>query len=569
MGDSDVEGPVSSRSDALPGGPHLRIIPLGGMQEIGKNMMVFEYGDDIVVVDAGLMFPDQSMFGVDLLIQDISYLRERRHHVRGYVITHGHEDHTGALPYIQSEVPAPIYAAPLTRGLIEVKLREHKLLDRVELVTVWPGTLLSLGAFTVEFFHQCHSIPDALGVALHTPVGLVVHTGDFKFDQRPTSGPPPDFNTLARLGSMGVLALFSDSTRADTPGFTPGERLVSEALHRVFARAEGRVIVATFASLISRMQQVVDAAAASDRRLAIVGRSMVNNAARAIDLGYLRVPEGMLVRLDEIGSVPLRNLAVITTGSQGEPTSALTRMAQGDQKDIQIVPGDTVVISASPIPGNEALVANNIDALFRLGAHVVYEKHEQVHVSGHGSAEDLKMMLGLLRPKYLVPIHGQYRHMVMHGILGHQMGMTEDRVILLENGAVLETDGKRMVRTGSVQAGTVYVDGSGVGDVGDDVLHDRRTLSRDGIVVVILSLDRATRRPVAAPGFITRGFIGFKNTDALIEMAREVVYDALDTHLTESAEWAYVQARIQETLKKFLYSKTKRRPMIVPVLVEV
>ena len=550
-------------------GPRLRMIPLGGLEEIGKNMMVFEYEDDIVVVDAGLMFPDESMYGIDLVIQDISYLEERHDRVRGYVITHGHEDHTGALPYVVRRVPAPIYSAPLTRALIEVKLREHKLLDSVEMVTVQPGSVLSLGSFSVELFHQCHSIPDALGVALHTPIGTVVHTGDFKFDQRPVDGKPPDYGTLARLGSSGVLALCSDSTRADTPGFTPSEAVVSEGLRRVFSRASARIIVATFASLISRVQQVVDAAVETDRRVAIIGRSMVNNVSRSIELGYLRVPSGVLARIDEIDTIPYRRLAVVTTGSQGEPTSALTRMAFGDQKHMTIVPGDTVILAATPVPGNEEHVTRNIDNLFKLGANVIYEPHEQVHVTGHGSAEDLKLMIGLLKPRYLIPIHGEYRHLVAHKRLAMQMGVPEEHIVIAENGAVLETDGAHLLRSGTVQAGKVYVDGLGVGDIGDVVLRDRQVLARDGIVVVIVSVDRQTRRPIAAPNLVTRGFVRLNNADALIEMARAVVYDALDAHLDQSAEWTYVQSKIQETLKKFLYSKTKRRPMIIPVVMEV
>jgi ribonuclease J len=550
-------------------GPRLRIIPLGGLEEVGKNMMVFEYEDDIVVVDAGLMFPDEFMYGIDLVIQDISYLEERRDHVRGYIISHGHEDHTGALPYVVRKVPAPIYSAPLTRALIEVKLREHKLSDSVEMVTVVPGTVLSLGSFSVELFHQCHSIPDALGVALHTPVGTVVHTGDFKFDQRPVNGKPPDYGTLARLGSSGVLALFSDSTRADSPGFTPSEAVVSEGLRRVFFRARGRIIVATFASLISRVQQIVDAAVETDRRVAIIGRSMINNVSRSIELGYLRVPSGVLARVDEIDSIPDRRLAVITTGSQGEPTSALTRMAYGDQKHVTIVPGDTVILSATPVPGNEESVSRNINNLFKLGANVVYEPHEQVHVTGHGSAEDLKLMIGLLKPRYVVPIHGEYRHLIMHKRLAMEMGVPEEHIIIAENGSVLETDGVHLLCSGTVPAGKVYVDGLGVGDIGDVVLRDRQMLARDGIVVVIISVNRQSRRLAAGPDLVTRGFVPHNNADALIEMARAVVYDALDALLDQSAEWTYVQSKIQETLRKFLYAKTKRRPMIVPVVLEV
>jgi ribonuclease J len=550
-------------------GAMLRVIPLGGLEEIGKNMMVFEYGDDIVVVDAGLMFPDESMPGIDLVVQDVSYLEQRREKVRGYVITHGHEDHTGGLPYVLPKAPAPVYAAGLTRGLIEVRLREHKMLDKTEMVTVSPGTSIALGEFRLEFFHQCHSIPDAMGVAIHSPVGTVVHTGDFKFDQTPIDGRVPDYNTLARLGSEGVLALFSDSTRADSPGSTPSEQVVSEAFQRIFARAKGRIIVATFASLISRVQQVVDAAVEHNRRVAIVGRGMINNVSRAIDLGYLRVPSGVLARLDELPHIPHRNLAIVTTGSQGEPTSALTRMAHGDQKHVKIVPDDTIVISSTTIPGNEELVARNIDNLFKLGANVVYDRHEQVHVSGHGAADELKLMIGLLRPKYLVPIHGFYRHLVMHRRLGMQMGIPAERILVVGNGAVLQTDGNILEQIGNVAAGSVFVDGLGVGDIGDVVLRDRRVLSRDGIVVAIVTIDRHTGKPVAGPDIVTRGFVHVSNADALIEKAREVVYDALDAQHSDFGEWQYAKTKIKETLNKFLYENTKRRPMIIPVVMEV
>lgn len=555
---------------AFPAEPSLlRIIPLGGLEEIGRNMMVFETARDIVVVDAGLMFPDDTMLGIDLVIPDSSYLEARRDKVRGYLITHGHEDHTGALPYVLPRVPAPVYAARLTCGLIEVKLREHKLQHQVEVVPVAPGDILTLGDFQVEFFHQCHSIPDSLGVALHTPAGTIVHTGDFKFDQTPIDGRPPDYRALARLGTAGVLAVFSDSTRADTPGFTPSEAVIADAFRRVFARARGRIIVATFASLISRIQQVIDAAVEHNRRVAVVGRSMIHNVQMAINLGYLRVPAGTLLRLDELPRVPHEQLVVVTTGSQGEPSSALTRMANGDQKHIQIVNGDVVIISSSPIPGNEELVARNIDNLFKLGADVVYDRHEQVHVSGHGAQDELKLMLGLLRPTYVIPIHGQYRHLVMHRLLALQMGVAEDHVLLIDNGTILDVSQGRVQRTGKIEAGYVYVDGLGVGDVGDVVLRDRRALSRDGVVVVVVSIERQSGRAVGLPDLISRGFVHDNNADALIEKARQVVYDALDTHHATSAEWAYTQTKIKETLRTFLYKETKRRPMILPVVMEV
>jgi ribonuclease J len=532
-------------------------------------MMAFEYDDAIVVVDAGLLFPDDSLHGIDLVLPDITYLEERRDRVLGYLITHGHEDHIGGLPYALQRVPAPVFATRLTRGLIEVKLRPHKLLEKTELVTVRPETPFTLGPFRIEVFHQCHSIPDAVGIALHTPAGTVVHTGDFKFDQTPVDGTPPDYNTLARLGAAGVLALFSDSTRADTPGFTPSETVVADAFHRVFARAPGRIIVATFASLISRIQLVVNAASESGRRVAVVGRSMINNVHMAMELGYLKVPEGVLARLDELPRIPHHQLVVMTTGSQGEPSSALTRMAHGDQKHIQIVAGDTVIISSTPIPGNEESVGRNIDRLFKLGATVVYDRHELVHVSGHGAAEELKLMIGLLRPRYLIPVHGYFRHLALHMRLAMQMGMTEDHILLVDNGTVVELGGESVRSAGRVRAGSVYVDGIGVGDVSDTVLRDRQALARDGIVLVVLTVDRLTGWLRAGPDILTRGFTGPENTDSLIEKARAVVYDALEAAGAQPGGYALTSDTIKEALGKLLHKQTKRRPMIIPVVLEV
>jgi ribonuclease J len=406
-------------------------------------------------------------------------------------------------------------------------------------------------------------------VALHTPAGTLVHTGDFKFDQTPIDGRPPDYRTLARLGSAGVLAMFSDSTRADTPGFTPSEAVIADAFRRVFARARGRIIIATFASLISRIQQVIDVAVEHNRRVAVVGRSMIHNVHMAMNLGYLRVPAGVLLRLDELPRVPHVQLVVVTTGSQGEPSSALTRMANGDQKHIQIVAGDVVIISSNPIPGNEEVVARNIDNLFKLGADVVYDRHEQVHVSGHGAQDELKLMLGLLRPTYVIPVHGQYRHLVMHRRLALQMGVAEEHVLLIDNGTVLAASQGEVRRSDRIEAGYVYVDGLGVGDVGDVVLRDRRALSRDGVLVVVIQVERRSGRAVGLPDLISRGFVHDNNADVLIEKARQVVYDALDAHHTAAAEWAYTQGKIKETLGKFLYKETKRRPIILPVVMEV
>jgi ribonuclease J len=550
----------------------LRAVPLGGLEEIGKNMTAFEYGDDIVVVDCGLMFPDESMLGIDLVIPDITYLEENKARVRAIVITHGHEDHTGALPYVLARLPVPVYATRLTRGLIELKLREHKLLDKIELITIKAGGHVPFGEMTFEFFHQCHSIPDAVGVAIHTPVGIVVHTGDYKFDQTPVDGEPPDYARLAQLGQEGVLALFGDSTRADTPGSTPSERVIDGAFKRVFDEARGRVIVASFASLISRIQQVVDAAAAHNRKFAVVGRSMVNNVGMGIELGYLKVPDGVLMRIEDALKLPDSQICIMTTGSQGEPSSALTRMANGDQRHVTIKAGDTVVISATPIPGNEEHVGRNVDNLFKLGANVVYERYEQIHVSGHGAQDELKLMISLLRPRFLVPVHGQYRHLVAHKRLGEQMGIPSDHIILAENGLPIEFTATTATLGSRVPAGYVFVDGASVGDVGDVVLRDRQLLAQDGILMVALTVDRETGKFIAGPDIVSRGFVHMRSSDELIERARAVVYDTLgDANGDGTAgapPYSGAKGRIRDALGRFLYEETRRRPMIMPVVLE-
>ena len=546
----------------------LRVIPLGGQEEIGKNMMVFEYGDDIVVVDCGLMFPEESMLGIDLVIPDITYLEEHRHKVRAIIITHGHEDHTGALPYVLARLPVPIYATRLTRGLIEVKLQEHKLLAKTELITIQAGGRVQFGALTCEFFHQCHSIPDAIGVIVHTPVGVLVHTGDYKFDQTPVDGQPPAYARLAQLGQQGVLALFGDSTRADTPGYTPSERVIDGAFDRVFAQAEGRIIVASFASLISRIQQVIDAAVRHNRRVAVVGRSMINNVSMAIDLGYLRVPENVLLRIDEVLKLPDKHVCIVTTGSQGEPSSALTRMANGDQRHVTIKPGDTVVISATPIPGNEELVGRNIDNLFKLGANVIYDRHEQIHVSGHGAQDELKLMLSLLRPRFLVPAHGQYRHLIWHKRLGEQMGIPAENIVLAENGSVIEFTATTATISSRVPAGYVFVDGASVGEIGDVVLRDRQVLAQDGILLVALTVDRETGRFIAGPDIVSRGFVHVRSSDALIARARAVVSDTIAVDGANAGGYFQTKGRIKDALSRFFYEETRRRPMILPVVLE-
>ena len=547
----------------------VRIIPLGGLGEIGKNMMAVECGEDILVIDSGLMFPEAEMPGVDLVIPDITYLVENRERVRAIVVTHGHEDHTGALPYVLPKLDAPIYATKLTQGLIAVKLKEHHLLDKVKLNTVQAGDEVNIGCFRLEFFHVCHSIPDGVGIALHTPVGLIVHTGDFKFDQTPVDGRLTDFSRLAQLGGQDVLALLSDSTNSERQGYTPSERQVGETFDRVFMRAPGRIIIATFASNISRIQQVIAAAIRYDRRVAVIGRSMTENVRMSVELGYLDVPEGVLMRVDEAERLPRDKVAIITTGSQGEPTSALTKMANREHRQLQIEDGDTVVISATPIPGNEESVNHTIDNLFRQGADVVYDALTNVHVSGHGAQEDQKMMLNLLRPRYFMPIHGEYRHLRLHAKTAEELGMAPANIFILENGQVLELGLHSAKVNGKVPAGYVLVDGLGVGDVGHVVLRDRKLLSQDGVVIVNVTVDKQTGRPVSEPDIISRGFIYEPDSEGLLEMAREKVNASLAEGATRSAERGYINAKIKETLGRFLYDQTHRRPMILPVVTEV
>ncbi|HET7769512.1 MAG TPA: ribonuclease J [Chloroflexota bacterium] len=565
----------------------LRCIPLGGLGEIGRNMMVLEYGEDIVIVDVGVMFPENEMLGVDLVIPDVSYLMDKRERIRGIVITHGHEDHTGSLPYVLPQLNfPPVWGTPLTLGLINGKLKEHRLQEQVTLNTITPGEKVQFGKLEAEFFRVCHSIPDGVGVALRTPVGLVVHSGDFKFDYTPVDGRPTDFASLARFGREGVLCLFADSTHADRPGYTPSEAVVGEALDSIIGNAKGRVIVTTFASLISRIQQIVDAAARHERKVGIIGRSMVQNVAVAQELGFIKAPPGVLLKPEEmsaVSSLPPRNVVLVTTGSQGEPTSALTRMANRDHRQIEIVPGDTVVMSAAPVPGNEELVSRTIDNLFRLGANVVWghgqgaegSRGTTVHVSGHASQEELKLMLSLLKPRYFVPVHGEYRHLILHARLAQSLGIAAERIMVIEDGDVLEVTPEEAQVCERVSAGYVFVDGLGVGDVGQVVLRDRQLLSQDGILIITLTVDRLTGRPVAGPDISSRGFVYVRENEELIEKARAQVTAAIEqANVSLSGDqhhvdWQFVKNKIRDTLSKYVYEQTRRRPMILPVVMEV
>jgi ribonuclease J len=545
----------------------LRIIPLGGLGEIGKNMMVLELPNDMIVIDAGLMFPEEEMLGVDLVIPDISYVRERKKKLRAIIITHGHEDHTGALPYVLHELRAPIYCTRLTRGLISVKLKEHKLLKEADLRMVSPGDQIRLGAFQVEFVRVTHTIPDSCGLAIRTPVGTVIHSGDFKLDHTPVMGEPTDLPRWAELGNQGVLLLLSDSTYAESTGYTPSEQVVGESLNRIMATAPGRVIVATFASLISRVQQVIDAADRNGRRVFITGRSMVGNVQMALELGYLSAPDNVLAPIDQLSRTRPEKVAIISTGSQGEPTSALVRMASRDHRHVQIAPGDTVVLSSSPIPGNEMLINRTIDNLGRLGAHILYSRIADVHVHGHAAQEELKMLLSLVNPRFFVPIHGEYRHLMSHVHLAQAMGLAQDNTFILEDGDILELDGKGGKVIGRAAADHVYVDGLAVG-VNQVVLRDRQRLASDGIIVVILTVDKHSGRLVGQPDVVAKGFMDTEGAEEILANSRKRVTQALKgaDHHSESAD---VNARVRDTLAKYLYHETRTRPMILPLIVEV
>ena len=547
----------------------LRIIPLGGLSEVGKNMMVIEYEDDIIIIDAGLMFPGEEMLGIDLIIPDISYLLEKKGDIRGIIITHGHEDHIGALPYLLPQLNVPVYSTRLTQGLISVKLKEQKALSGANLKIVPPDGEVTLGKFRVEFFPVCHSIPDSVGLIIHTPVGAIIHSGDFKIDYTPVSGKPTDLSRLAQLGAQGVLLLLSDSTYAELPGYTPSEGVVGETLDHIMADAPGRVIVTTFSSLVSRVQQVIDAAAKHQRRVFIVGRSMSDTTHMALELGYLNAPNGILARLDELKGMPRNKIVFITTGSQGEPTSALVRMANQDHRQVHILRGDTIAISATPIPGNEALINRTVDNLFKQGAQVLYSKVAQVHVHGHGSQEELKLLLNLVKPKFFMPIHGEYRHLNFHAGLAHSVGIPKNNTFVLEDGDILELSPETGRIVGKVSSGNVYVDGLGVGDVGSIILRDRRMLSRDGMVVVIIAVNRQTGKLVGRPDIVSRGFVDTIESKDMIDKSRDLVARLLDHSSARSTEWSFINTKVRDTLNKFYYEQTKRRPMILPFMVKV
>lgn len=547
----------------------LMVIPLGGLSEIGKNMTVIQYGNDIIVIDAGLAFPDDDMFGIDLVIPDMSYLIENRDKVRAVVITHGHEDHIGGLSYLLNEVNVPVYATKLVCGLIEGKLKENHITNYT-LNEVHHGDEVQIGCMKVGFIHTNHSIPDASALYFRTPVGTIVHTGDFKMDLTPVDGRQMDIHKFAELGRRGVLLLMSDSTNAERAGYTESETTVGHAFRKAFRAAKGRIILATFASNISRIQQAINTAVQFKRKVTVLGRSMVNNVQIAIELGYLDVPEGVLIEPDELNRYPDDQILILTTGSQGEPMAGLSRMASNNHRSVSIMPGDTVIISATPIPGNETGVGRTIDNLMRLGANVIAGRDKKIHVSGHASQEELKLMLELIKPKYFIPVHGEYRMLKTHGDLAVMMGVAKDHVLIGDNGQIFEFSNRSGHKTGHVNAGRVFVDGLGVGDVGNIVIRDRQQLAMEGVVIVVMTLAKGTSHPLAGPDIVSRGFVYVRDSEELIREAHDRVAAVLERcEAGNIREWAVIKSQVRDTLSRYLYEKTRRRPMILPIIMEV
>ncbi len=560
-------GNTKSRSkSALP----LRITPLGGLNEIGKNITLYEYGDDMFLVDCGMSFPDEDMPGIDLVIPDFSYLLKNAEKIKGLIVTHGHEDHIGAIPYLLKQINIPIYGTALTLGLIEGKLEEHKLLASSKLIKVSPGDTVTLGNFSVELIHVNHSIPDAVGLAIKTPAGTVIQTGDFKIDTTPIDGDVIDLARFAELGKEGVLALLSDSTNAERPGYTMSERIVGNSFSRLFANADGkRIIVATFSSNIHRVQQIISEAVKCGRKVAVSGRSMEKAVEVAIKLGYMQVPDNVIISIDEINNYTPEKLVIVTTGSQGEPMSALHRMAFSDHRKVRITPNDMIIISATPIPGNEKTVSRVINELIKQGAEVVYERMYDVHVSGHACQEELKIMLSVVKPKFFIPVHGEQKHLTKHAGLAEQMGMSRKNILIADIGNIIELTDKSMKVVDTVQAGRVMVDGLGVGDVGSVVLRDRKHLAEDGIFVVVITMDRASGEVISGPDVISRGFVYVRESEELISDARDIACDVLEQCFIDGIrDRNVIKGKVRDGISKFLYSRTKRSPMILPVIMD-
>ena len=548
----------------------LKIISLGGLKEIGKNMTVYEFGEDIIVVDTGMGFPDDDMYGVDIVIPDITYLVKNRDRVRGIVLTHGHEDHIGAIAYVLRDLNVPVYATGLTMGLVEIKLQEHGLLQKAKLNKVNAGDTIKLGRFKVEFIHINHSIADAVSLAIKTPIGTVIHTGDFKIDTTPIDGEMADIARLGALGKKGVLALLSDSTNIEKPGYSMSEKVVGETFNNLFKDCDQRIIVTTFASNVHRVQQVIDCAARYGRKVAVTGRSMENVVRVAHERGYLKIPEGTLMDINKIKSLPPSKIVIMTTGSQGEAMSALYRMAFCSHKQIEIGAGDKVIISASAIPGNERTVARVINELVYLGADVVYDKTFDLHVSGHACQEELKMMMALTKPKFFIPLHGEYRHLKLHAQIAKQMGVPANRIAVSEIGRVIELSSRSIKLTNTVPSGRILVDGTGIGDVGSVVLRDRKHLAQDGMVVAVINISSEDGEILSGPDIITRGFVYVKESEELIAELKDIIYDAVEEcRMKRMLDWATMKSVVKTRLSDYLYKKTKRNPMILPVIMEI
>ena len=548
----------------------VKIIPLGGLNEIGKNMTAIEYKNDIVIIDCGLKFPDEDMFGIDVVIPDITYLLKHRDKVSGIFLTHGHEDHIGALPYVLKQLNVPVYGTKLTLGIVQSKLKEHNLLSATELITVKPRDVVRLNSVSVEFIKTNHSIADSVAIAVHTPLGAVLHTGDFKVDYTPIDGEPMDFARFAELGKKGVLLMMADSTNVERPGYTMSEKIVGESLCRIFGKSKGRIIVATFASNIHRIQQIIDAAAMYGRKVAVSGRSMENIVQVAIELGYIKIEKENLVSIDQINKYNNDQIVIITTGSQGEPMSALARMATSEHRKVNIVPGDTIIISATPIPGNEKLVSRVVDQLFKKGAEVVYGSSEAVHVSGHACQEELKLMQTLVKPKYFIPVHGEYRHLKQHGELANSIGVPKSNILIPEIGDVIEVTRNSIKKSGTVISGQIFVDGLGVGDVGNIVIRDRKHLSQDGILTVVVTLSKENKAIIAGPDIISRGFVYVRESEKLMDEARDIVRDVFaKCEEQKITDWSTLKSTVRDELRSFLYEKTKRKPMILPIIMEI
>ena len=549
----------------------LKIIPLGGLGEIGKNMTVIEFGNDLILIDCGMGFPDEDMYGIDVVLPDITYLRNNASRIRGLIITHGHEDHIGAVPYVLKELDVPIYTTPLTAALIELKLEEHDLLYNTQIFTKKAGSVFRIGCFSIEFIRVNHSIPDAVALAIKTPVGTIVHTGDFKIDLTPISGGMIDLVRFGELGNEGVLALMSDSTNVETPGHSASERKVGESFDKLFQNCDKRIIITTFASNVHRLQQIINVAAKYHRKVAVTGRSMENVLRTAMVLGYMEVPEGVLMDLEQIKSQPKNRTVIISTGSQGEAMSALYRMAFAEHKQIQIDSGDRVIISASAIPGNENTISRVIDELFHKGAEVIYDRHTDLHVSGHACQEEQKMILALVKPKYFIPVHGEHRMLVKHAELGRMMGVAPKNVIIAENGKVIEFTKKGVLCEDSVPAGAVLVDGSGgIGEVGSVVMRDRHRLAEDGMIVIVMTYSSYDHKLLAVPEILTRGFIYVKDSEDVIEEMSRVVMETVENcDSQEITDWNSIKTKVKSNLSGFLYKTTRRSPMILPVITEI